>query len=102
MLEVQQKEDSDIRQYFNVRYRLGICNDIILYTFEDRAPRIVIPNCLQDSVRYNLHAAHQGLSTIMLRVRETVYWSDMEKSIQSITEKCQQCRETQNLIPKSL
>ena len=33
------EEDSDIRQYFNVRYRLSICNDIILYTFEDRAPR---------------------------------------------------------------
>ena len=87
------EEDSDIRQYFNVRDCLSVCNDIILYTFEDCTPRIVIPRCLQSSVKKNLHAAHQGLSTIMLCARKTVYWPGMEKSLQAITDACPQCRE---------
>ena len=37
-------EDPEIRPYFNVRDRLNICDNLIMYTFEDHTPRLLIPD----------------------------------------------------------
>ena len=83
--------DPDIRSYFNVRDRLNVVDNLILYTFEEYNPRIVIPPSLQGRVCKKLHAAHQGVSTIMTHARQTVYWPGIERSLEQETNNCQQC-----------
>ena len=75
-------EDPDIRSYFNVRDRLNVVDNLILYTFEDHIPRIVIPPHLQERVSKKLHAAHPGVPTIMTRARQTVYRPGIERSLE--------------------
>ena len=58
-------EDPDVRPFFNVRDRCSLYNNLIMYTFDDHTPRIVIPLKLQERVIKHLHAAHQGVTTIL-------------------------------------
>ena len=80
-------EDPDIRP-FNVGDRLSICDNLLMYTFEEQIPRLVIPLKLQKRVQRKLHAAHQGASTILSRARQTVC-----KCIEEETGNCKQCYE---------
>ena len=84
-------EDPDIRPYFNIRDRLSICDNVIMYTYEDRVPRLLIPHELRKRVLKNLHSAHQGLSATMSRARQTVYWPGLEKSLQREIDACKDC-----------
>ena len=87
------QEDPELRPYFNVRDRLSICDDLITYTFEDNAPRLLIPEQLRLGIIRNLHAAHQGLTTAMSRVRQTVYWPSIDKDLQKEMGNCKHCIE---------
>ena len=86
-------EDPELRPYFNIRDRLNICDNLIMYTYEDHIPRLLIPSKLRLGVLRNLHAAHQGLSTAMSRVRQTVYWPGIEKELQNEMSNCKHCIE---------
>ena len=59
---------------------------VLLY--DDRA---VIPPSLRRRVLENLHAAHQGTSTMERRARSIVYWPGMSKDIRETREGCAVC-----------
>ena len=52
--EIQSLEDPDVRSYFNVRDRLSIIDNIIIYGFQEKSLRIVIPKTLQCKIIENL------------------------------------------------
>ena len=86
-------ENTTIREYFNVKDRLGIVDGLLTYSFEDGIPRLVIPVSLRQQVISNLHAANQGASTMLSRARSSVYWPGMDRNITDHSKACTQCRE---------
>ena len=86
-------EAVEIRDFFNVRDRLGISDGLITYAFESGMPRLVIPKCLRQQVIVNLHAANQGASSMTARARSSVYWPGLDRDISVHTSSCPQCRE---------
>ena len=64
--ETQSLEDPDVRSYFNVRDRLSII-DNIMYGFQEKPLRIVIPKALQCKIIENLHSANQGTTSMLAR-----------------------------------
>ena len=71
--EIQSLEDPDVRSYFNVRDHLSIIDNIIIYGFQEKPLRIVIPKALQCKIIENLHSANQGTTSMLARARQCVY-----------------------------
>ena len=53
--------------------------------------RVIVPPSLRRKVLENLHAAHQGTSTMEQRTRQIVYWPGMSTDIRAIREQCSDC-----------
>ena len=85
-------EDPIIKKYFNVKDRLALVDNIIMYCFEDKEPRIVIPQIIRKKIIENLHAANQGATSMLSRARQAVYWPGMDKDIINHVNHCQECR----------
>ena len=66
-------ENPEIREFFNVRDRLSVIDGLLIYTFEDKQPRIVIPTKLRPSILDHLHKANQGSTSMFGRARAAVY-----------------------------
>ena len=71
-----------------VRYRdaLHLHDGVILY--EDR---VVVPSSLRRIVLENLHSAHQGVSSMILRAQSIVFWPGMTYDVQQIRSRCFEC-----------
>ena len=66
-------ESSNIKEFYNVRNNLSIVGDVVMYGFESHNLRIVIPKPLRHQAIINLHAAHQGTTSMLNRAREQIY-----------------------------
>ena len=86
-------ENPEIREFFNVKDRLSVIDGLLLYTFEDKQPRIVIPTKLRPSILDHLHKANQGSTSMIGRARAAVYWPRIDEDIQQFYKNCQDCRE---------
>ena len=53
--------------------------------------QVVVPPSLRRRVLQNLHAAHQGTSSMEQRARAIVYWPGMSKDIRETREGCADC-----------
>ena len=82
-----------LKDFHNVRDRLSIVNGLVTYTFEDGAPRLVVPRNLRKRVVANLHSAHQGEESILARARASVYWPGITRDINLSCASCEQCQE---------
>ena len=83
------KSCSAIRQYWNVRSKLSLHDN--LATMDGR---VVIPASCRSTILKNLHSAHQGVSKMMARARDTVYWPGIETAIRNTRYNCQRCNES--------
>ena len=79
--------DPKIRQFWEVRTRLSVEDDIALLN-----DRIIIPAALRKRVLQCLHSAHQGVTSMRARANCTVYWPGMNASIRNFRECCIACR----------
>ena len=53
--------------------------------------RVIVPPSLRRRVLQNLHAAHQGTSSMEQRARAIVYWPGISKDIRETREGCVDC-----------
>lgn len=53
--------------------------------------RLVIPESLRDECLDALHAAHQGVTGLNSRARETVYWPNITADLQKVRANCEGC-----------
>ncbi len=83
-------EDPEIKDYFHIRDRLNVINGLLMYTYEDRIPRLVIPKPLRKQIIENFHAANQGASSMLARARQDVYWPGLDKDTNVHTATCSQ------------
>ncbi len=86
-------ENDVIKEYYNVRDRLSIVDNLITYTYQSGAPRLVVTKKLRKEVIQNLHAAHQGEEAILARARSSVYWPKITDDIKESCAACTDCRE---------
>ena len=86
------QEDPLVRDFFNVRDRLCIVDDLLMYSVDEKDLRLVIPRKLRRQIISNLHAAHQGSSSMLARARQVVYWPGLEHDVQDHARHCEQCR----------
>lgn len=58
------------------------------------AQRIVIPSVLRGTILSALHAAHQGVSAMNARARDSIYWPDITVDISKMRDRCTHCPRT--------
>ena len=63
-----------------------------MYCFEDKEPKIVIPQNLTKRIIENLHPAHQGATAMLYRARQVVFWPVMDEEITNHVYHSQKCR----------
>ena len=78
--------DEELKPYHKFRHDLHIAGGIVCY--KDRA---VIPTGLRPQVLDTIHAAHQGVSGMISRVEDTVYWPGISSDIIRTRGSCLTC-----------
>jgi hypothetical protein len=68
--------DEELKQYHKLRHDLHVAEELVCY--EDR---IVIPAKMRPQVLETIHAAHQGVSGMISRVEDTVFWPGISTDI---------------------
>ncbi|XP_064100950.1 uncharacterized protein K02A2.6-like [Macrobrachium nipponense] len=82
---------SSIKPYFNVRDRLGIVDELVVYSYDEGHVRLVIPVSLRDRVVSNLHSGHQSSDSMIRRARQALYWPGMEGQLKLKRMQCRTC-----------
>ena len=75
-----------VSKYSRVFDELSVVDSVVLYK-----DRIVIPSSLRDHVLQSLHAAHQGVSSMIARADTSVYWPGINEDIRRTRERCSAC-----------
>ena len=78
--------NDEIKHYFKFRHDLHILDGVICYK-----DRIVIPDALRSKILDIIHGAHQGVSGMVNRVEETVFWPGITTDIIKTRGKCMTC-----------
>ena len=55
--------------------------------------KIFIPKSLQAELLENLNAAHQGINDMLDNVRQCMFWSGIDASVQQTRAQCVKCNE---------
>ncbi len=76
----------NLQKYHKLRDGLTTVDGVILYN-----NRIVIPEDLQKEVLDSLHAAHQGVTSMISRAEQSVYWLGITSDITRIRNECVEC-----------
>ena len=75
-----------LRDYFQFRDELSTIDGVILYK-----DRIVIPPSLRKEVLDVLHAAHQGVTSMIARAELSVFWPGITPAITAVRANCHHC-----------
>ena len=75
-----------LRAFFPLRDHLSTVDGVIIYN-----DRVVVPTSLRHNVIATLHAAHQGVSTMIARAESSVFWPGITKDIHNVRDRCHQC-----------
>ena len=76
------KEVACLKPFYSVRDRLAVSKGLVIYSFEQGAARLVIPESLRHRIAASLHGGHQGVDSMLRRARQTVYWPGIEGDLQ--------------------
>ena len=88
------------KQYFHVKDRLFIANEVLMYSYDEGEFRFVIPKVLRKSILKNLHSAHQGCEGMIRRAQHCVYWLGMNNELKMISNTCNHCIEKSPSLTK--
>lgn len=56
-----------------------------------RGNRLVIPTKLQERIITLAHEAHPGMAAMKRRLRQKVWWPQMDKQVESCVKRCKEC-----------
>ena len=79
---------NNIQPYMRFKDSFYVHNGAIMFN-----DRVVIPGSLRKLVLRSLHAAHQGVSTMLMRAQAIVYWPGMSKDLHDIRAGCKDCNQ---------
>ena len=78
--------EPSIAEYQRYQDSLYVNDGVVLYK-----DRVVVPSSLRRMILDNLHAAHQGISSMQLRAQAIVFWPGMTHDIQEVRASCREC-----------
>ena len=76
----------EVREFHKFRHGLVIVDGVACYK-----ERVIIPTALRQSVSTTLHAAHQGVSSMINRAEQTVVWPGICTDINKMRAMCRTC-----------
>ena len=76
----------EVREFHKFRHGLVIVDGVACYK-----ERVIIPTALRQSVLITLHAAHQGVSSMINRAEQTVFWPGICTDINRMRAMCRTC-----------
>ena len=80
----------DLRPYWSFRDEIGISDGVIF-----KGKQVIIPDAMRSDILHQQHAAHLGIEKIRLLMRESVYWPNIYKDIETMVKCCAVCQESQ-------
>ena len=86
---------TEIRPYFAFRDELAIESGVIF-----KGKQVLIPETMQNEILKQLHVAHQGIEKTRKLARESVYWLNISKHIETMCKTCETCQKYQNANQK--
>ena len=89
-------DDENLKSFGHRRTGLSILNDCILW-----GSRVYIPKQGQQHVLTELHGGHPGSSRMKTLARMYVWWFNMDKDIDQLVQKCDQCQQARPMPPKA-
>ena len=84
--ELRHEFPPQLREYFQFREHLYTIDGVILYKY-----RIIIPPSLREEVLSALHAAHQGVTSMISRAESSVFWPGITPAITAPRAGCKHC-----------
>ena len=76
----------ELREFHKYRHGLLVMDGVVTYK-----RRLVIPEALQSRVLETLHAAHQGVSSMVNRAEQSVFWPSITTDIARVRSVCRTC-----------
>ena len=84
--KVEHQLSAESIQLIRLRHYISVKDDVLLY--KDRP---IIPKSLRQRVLSILHSAHQGITGMMLRAEEAIFWPNITRDIKSMRLACSSC-----------
>ena len=81
---------TSIRSYWAFRDELSV-EDVILL----KGTRVIIPESMQPFILDRLHYGHLGIDNTRLRAKDSVYWININRDIETTVKSCHICQEHQ-------
>ena len=78
-----------LQPYYRFRSDLSMIDGVALYKH-----RVIIPPALQDNILHCLHSAHQGVTAMMARAEDSVFWPGITSDIAAMRAHCHHCNRT--------
>ena len=86
MPEFRHELPEPLREYHQFRDHLYTMDGVVVYK-----DRVVIPPALRQDSLTALHAAHQGVSSMIARAEASVFWPEITPAITTHRNSCNQC-----------
>lgn len=83
--------DTKAKVYYSYRDELGEYNGLVL-----KGNQIVIPKNKRKEILEKIHYAHLGIEKCKQLARKTLFWPNMSKEIEDLTQQCDACKRFQN------
>ena len=79
--------EDGLQPYFRRKKELSVENNCLLW-----GARVIIPPPGRQSIANLLHETHPGISRIKGLARSYVWWPSMDKTLEELVQKCEQCQ----------
>ena len=76
----------EVRDFHKYRHGLVVVDGVVTYK-----RRLVIPDVLRGEILETLHAAHQGVSGMINRAEQSVFWPHITTVIEKMRARCKTC-----------
>ena len=86
MPEFRHELPEPLREYHQFRDHMYTVDGVVVYK-----DRVVIPPALRQYCMTALHAAHQGVSSMIARAEASVFWPEITPAITTPRNSCNQC-----------
>ena len=80
------KWPADAADFYPARSHLTCQGNVVFYK-----DRIVIPTSLRKTVLNILHSGHSGVSSMMMRAADSVWWPGLQTSLENTRQLCESC-----------
>jgi len=83
--------DQDVEPFYQCQTELSINEGCLL-----RGSRLIIPQRIRNLILEELHQGHVGMTKMKQTARNYVWWPDLDRDIERMSQACEKCNSVQN------